>query len=49
VTTDGRTVTDLQPRRRMDVNFSDGEVLLAQIPGATFYHRFRDKFGRLAY
>jgi NAD+ kinase len=49
VTTDGRTVTDLQPRRRIDVTFKDGEVLLAQIPGATFYHRFRDKFGRLAY
>jgi NAD+ kinase len=49
VTTDGRTVTDLLPRRRLDVSFKDGEVLLAQIPGATFYHRFRDKFGRLAY
>ena len=49
VTTDGRTVTDLQPRQRMDVTFADNEVLLAQIPGASFYHRFRDKFGRLAY
>jgi NAD+ kinase len=49
VTTDGRTVTDLHPRRRMDVSFSDNEVLLAQVPGSTFYHRFRDKFGRLAY
>jgi NAD+ kinase len=49
VTTDGRVVADLQPRRSMDVTFSDNEVLLAQIPGATFYHRFRDKFGRLAY
>jgi NAD+ kinase len=49
VTTDGRTVTDLQPRRRLDVSFSDNEVLLAQVPGSTFYHRFREKFGRLAY
>ena len=49
VTTDGRTVTDLQPRRRIDVSFKDNEVLLAQIPGESFYHRFRDKFGRLAY
>jgi NAD+ kinase len=49
VTTDGRTVTDLAPRRQLDVTFTDGEVLLAQIPGSTFYHRFRDKFGRLAY
>jgi NAD+ kinase len=49
VTTDGRTMTDLQPLRRIDVTFKDNEVLLAQIPGETFYHRFRDKFGRLAY
>ena len=49
VTTDGRTVTDLQPKRQLDVTFSDDEVLLAQIPGSTFYHRFRDKFGRLAW
>jgi NAD+ kinase len=49
ITTDGRTVTSLPPRRRIDVGFTDSEVLLAQIPGATFYHRFRDKFGRLAY
>ena len=49
VTTDGRTVTDLQPKRSLDVTFSDDAVLLAQIPGSTFYHRFRDKFGRLAW
>jgi NAD+ kinase len=49
VTTDGRTVTDLQPRRQLDVSFIHNAVLLAQIPGSTFYHRFRDKFGRLAY
>jgi NAD+ kinase len=49
VTTDGRTITDLQPRRQIDVTFKDNEVLLAQISGETFYHRFRDKFGRLAY
>ena len=49
VTTDGRTVTELQPMRQLDVHLSHNEVLLAQIPGSTFYHRFRDKFGRLAY
>jgi NAD+ kinase len=49
VTTDGRTVTDLHPLRQLDVRFIDNQVLLAQIPGSTFYHRFRDKFGRLAY
>jgi NAD+ kinase len=36
-------------RVRCDVSFREDQVLLAQIPGATFYHRFRDKFGRLAY
>ena len=39
---------ELGPRQRVDVCFRDDEVLLAQLPGATFYHRFRDKFGRLA-
>jgi NAD+ kinase len=48
VSTDGRTVGELGPGERLDVCFSDDEVLLAQLPGSTFYHRFRDKFGRLA-
>jgi NAD+ kinase len=48
VSTDGRTVGRLGPRGQLSVSFSDDEVLLAQIPGSTFYHRFRDKFGRLA-
>jgi NAD+ kinase len=48
ISTDGRTVGELGPGDRLDVRFSDDEVLLAQIPGSTFYHRFRDKFGRLA-
>jgi NAD+ kinase len=49
ISTDGRTMGDLDPRERIDVSFSDDEVLLAQLPGSTFYHRFREKFGRLAY
>jgi NAD+ kinase len=48
ISTDGRTVGELGPKGRLDVRFSDDEVLLAQIPGSTFYHRFREKFGRLA-
>ena len=48
ISTDGRTVGELGPRASLDVTFSDDEVLLAQIPGSTFYHRFREKFGRLA-
>ena len=31
------------------IRFQERQALLAQIPGATFYHRLRDKFGRLAY
>jgi NAD+ kinase len=48
ISTDGRTVGKLEPQGRLDVSFSDDEVLLAQVPGSTFYHRFREKFGRLA-
>jgi NAD+ kinase len=48
ISTDGRTVGSLGPGGCLDVSFSDDEVLLAQIPGSTFYHRFREKFGRLA-
>ena len=49
VTTDGRPAMRLGPGRATDVSFAREQVLLAQIPGSTFYHRFRDKFGRLAY
>jgi hypothetical protein len=33
----------------MDIRFDAGRAQLAQLPGASFYHRLRDKFGRLAY
>jgi NAD+ kinase len=49
VTTDGRPVMSLGPGEETSVSFAREQVLLAQIPGSTFYHRFRDKFGRLAY
>jgi NAD+ kinase len=49
VTTDGRPVGQLACGERMEVRFQDDQVLLAQLDGATFYHRFREKFGRLAY
>src|SRR5215213_4392016 len=49
VTTDGRPVMRLAPGQQTTVAFAREQVLLAQIPGSTFYHRFRDKFGRLAY
>ena len=48
VTTDGRTAWALEPGEEVDVRFRDNRVLLAQVPGTTFYGRLRDKFGRLA-
>jgi NAD+ kinase len=49
ITTDGRPVCTLAPEAKMPVHFRDRQALLAQAPGATFYHRLRDKFGRLSY
>jgi NAD+ kinase len=49
VTTDGRTVCTLAPQQRVEIRFGRERALLAQRPGASFYHRMRDKFGRLAY
>jgi NAD+ kinase len=49
VTTDGRPAGKLPPGGQMAVRFEHDRFLLAQIPGASFYHRFREKFGRLAY
>jgi NAD+ kinase len=49
VTTDGRPAGELAPGEQLELRFRDDRVLLAQIPGASFYHRFREKFGRLAY
>jgi NAD+ kinase len=49
VTTDGRPVCALAPGGKIEVRFEDAVFLLAQLPGATFYHRLREKFGRLAY
>ena len=48
VTTDGHTVCALACRAHLDLRFEDDQALLAQLPGATFYHRLREKFGRLA-
>lgn len=48
VTADGRTACTLEPEERVEVQFRDDQALLAQVSGATFYHRLRDKFGRLS-
>jgi NAD+ kinase len=49
VTTDGRILCDLGPGEEIDIRFVHDKVLLAQRPGSSFYHRLREKFGRLAY
>jgi NAD+ kinase len=49
VMTDGRTVGTLHPGGELEVRFEHDQALLAQMPGSSFYHRLRQKFGRLAY
>ena len=49
VSTDGRIVATLDPEQTLGVRFEDDRVLLAQVPGSSFYRRLGEKFGRLAY
>jgi NAD+ kinase len=48
VTVDGRPVCTLPPGEEIEASFVDGQGSLAQVPGANFYHRLREKFGRLS-
>jgi NAD+ kinase len=48
VSIDGRPMCELAPGGRVSARFRDGVGTLAQVPGASFYHRLREKFGRLA-
>jgi NAD+ kinase len=49
VTVDGQIVCELAAGERLETRFVDGQAVLAQLPGATFYHRLRERFGRLAF
>jgi NAD+ kinase len=49
MTTDGRTAYVLPRQQSISVRFEASCALLAQAPGASFYQRLREKFGRLAY
>jgi NAD+ kinase len=49
VVLDGMYVSELASGAEMDVRFRDDVGRLAQLPGANFYRRVRDKFGRLAH
>jgi NAD+ kinase len=48
VTLDGRPVAELAAGARLEVSFDGNRALLAQLRGATFYQRLREKFGRMA-
>jgi NAD+ kinase len=49
VTTDGRGICVLPREESMTIRFKTSCARLAQLPGASFYQRLREKFGRLAY
>jgi NAD+ kinase len=49
VTVDGQIVCELAPDESLRIRFSDNQAVLGQLPGATFYHRLRERFGRLAF
>jgi NAD+ kinase len=49
VVLDGEPVGELASGEAMEVSFSDAVGSLAQLSGANFYRRLREKFGRLAY
>jgi NAD+ kinase len=44
---DGRPSTEISPGSTLDVSFVECRACLAQLPGATFYHRLAERFGRL--
>jgi NAD+ kinase len=48
VTVDGRPVGVLEAGDRVEARFVIDQGSLAQVPGTTFYHRLRQKFGRMA-
>jgi NAD+ kinase len=48
VAIDGAQVTTLPPGAALDVRFADNVGKLSQLPGTSFYHRIREKFGHLA-
>jgi len=45
---DGAPTCDLPAGDAIEISFRERQGRLAQIPGTNFYHRLREKFGRLA-
>jgi NAD+ kinase len=48
VAVDGSHLTELEAGAKLEIRFADAVTRLAQLPGASFYSRIREKFGHLA-
>jgi NAD+ kinase len=48
ISLDGEGAGELAPGAELEIRFEENISCLAQLPGASFYHRIRDKFGKLA-
>jgi NAD+ kinase len=48
ISLDGDPAGELAPGERLEIRFAESVSGLAQIAGANFYHRIREKFGKLA-
>jgi NAD+ kinase len=48
ISLDGEAAGELAPGDELEIRFDDQVGRLAQLPGANFYHRIREKFGKLA-
>jgi NAD+ kinase len=48
ISLDGEAAGELEPGADLEIRFEESISCLAQLPGANFYHRIREKFGKLA-
>jgi NAD+ kinase len=48
ISLDGEPAGELAPGAELTIRFEESVGRLAQLPGANFYHRIREKFGKLA-
>jgi NAD+ kinase len=48
ISLDGEAAGELEPGDALEIRFEESVGRLAQLPGSSFYHRIREKFGKLA-
>ena len=48
ISLDGEAAGELAPGDALEIRFEESVSRLAQLPGSSFYHRIREKFGKLA-